>query len=495
MDNPSGKSISQVDERNSSNLSFAITSTSNALDECKPPEYSDSSLTVDKPHDHDILFARGHNVEKHIGSVFLRQLVMRRKQHVKNGTHPSHVLVTAHDIFNEIKRLQPTARFLMHAPYDSSKWNIVSDSTAVREICNLLDELGGEESLPSNKFVAGSELSLEDVGQEDDSIHSHSTQNTQNTTRSNISRLIKSATMIDRAKHQGSDKGNEDRATLELIQRYHDLISNKNIATSTRLSGINESNAQLNQYNTTYHHQIGSNQMPQKKCLNITENATGPNMQNNKLDYTVGQITLNGKYKSSEYHSTSSSSHKRLDHNKKKKLSSKRSKVSLPKMDSDEFSVHSNQQSVYSNQQSVHSSQRLAYSIKQSMDSTHSLRKPACQESEVRSLYLDKPKEKNSERKDKTRKERTNTELSAKRKKAEKNGLGRHHQEVIMPLSYIGNSFLNNPYCSAASKSIFEEIATLDQRGNENPLLYLPSIVGSLCKRVMELEESRRRED
>ena len=61
-----------------------------------------------------------------------------------------------------------------------------------------------------------------------------------------------------------------------------------------------------------------------------------------------------------------------------------------------------------------------------------------------------------------------------------------HHQQVIMPLSYIGQSFVNSG-CSDESKCVFEEIAELGRR--EDALLHLPSIIGSLCKRVVELED------
>ena len=63
------------------------------------------------------------------------------------------------------------------------------------------------------------------------------------------------------------------------------------------------------------------------------------------------------------------------------------------------------------------------------------------------------------------------------------------HQLVIMPLSYIGRSFATC-VCSDDSKDIFKQIANLDQR--EDALLYLPSILGSLCKRVIDLENEVR---
>ena len=61
-----------------------------------------------------------------------------------------------------------------------------------------------------------------------------------------------------------------------------------------------------------------------------------------------------------------------------------------------------------------------------------------------------------------------------------------HHQQVIMPLSYIGRSFATS-VCSDESKYIFQEIADLGQC--EDALLYLPSVMASLCKRVVDLQD------
>merc|ERR1712232_204638 len=65
------------------------------------------------------------------------------------------------------------------------------------------------------------------------------------------------------------------------------------------------------------------------------------------------------------------------------------------------------------------------------------------------------------------------------------------HEQVIMPLSYIGKSFLHSDACSDESKFIFQEVADLGQRAKGDAVLYLPSIIGSLCKRVVELEQPK----
>jgi len=61
-------------------------------------------------------------------------------------------------------------------------------------------------------------------------------------------------------------------------------------------------------------------------------------------------------------------------------------------------------------------------------------------------------------------------------------------QQVIMPLSYIGQAFLKtSDRCTDESKEIFKMLADLPNQ-DESALLHLPSIVGSLCRHISELE-------
>lgn len=64
-----------------------------------------------------------------------------------------------------------------------------------------------------------------------------------------------------------------------------------------------------------------------------------------------------------------------------------------------------------------------------------------------------------------------------------------HYQQVILPLSYIGESYLNDTKCSNESKFMFEEVAELGKCTNGVAFLYLPSVINGLCKRVEELEQ------
>jgi len=67
------------------------------------------------------------------------------------------------------------------------------------------------------------------------------------------------------------------------------------------------------------------------------------------------------------------------------------------------------------------------------------------------------------------------------------------HKKFILPLSYIGQSFANQRLhgtldLTPESKVVFEELVDLKHKG-EGAELHLPSVVGSLCQRIIDLEE------
>jgi len=67
------------------------------------------------------------------------------------------------------------------------------------------------------------------------------------------------------------------------------------------------------------------------------------------------------------------------------------------------------------------------------------------------------------------------------------------YKKFIMPLSYIGQSFttchLNQEsLVTNESKAVFEELVELGCKG-ESAVMYLPSVVGSLCQRIIDLEK------
>lgn len=70
----------------------------------------------------------------------------------------------------------------------------------------------------------------------------------------------------------------------------------------------------------------------------------------------------------------------------------------------------------------------------------------------------------------------------------QKNGL----ETCIMPISYIGQAFLaNDNRYEEESNTIFKELAGLHQY-QQYAALYLPSIIGSLCKRINDLENEKK---
>ena len=88
-------------------------------------------------------------------------------------------------------------------------------------------------------------------------------------------------------------------------------------------------------------------------------------------------------------------------------------------------------------------------------------------------------------------------ELEDKRKilKSEKH-TGKNQNDFkkfIMPLSYIGRSFSNHRLNGVSNvtdetKTVFEELSELKDKGDGAPM-HLPSVIGSLCQRIIDLEE------
>jgi len=66
-------------------------------------------------------------------------------------------------------------------------------------------------------------------------------------------------------------------------------------------------------------------------------------------------------------------------------------------------------------------------------------------------------------------------------------------KQIIMPLSYIGSAFLEtSDQCSDESKQLFQMLSNMANQ-DENGLLHLPGIVGSLCKHIDDLEKRKTR--
>ena len=62
--------------------------------------------------------------------------------------------------------------------------------------------------------------------------------------------------------------------------------------------------------------------------------------------------------------------------------------------------------------------------------------------------------------------------------------------QVIVPISHIGQSF-SARRCELESKKIFELIASLEDKG-EQASLFLPIVIGKLCRRIADLEKNDR---
>lgn len=488
-----------MDTQNNKTISNNATHTSDNVEQI--PDQCESSEIL-KPHAHDILFGCGNNINRHIGNVFLLQLAAQRKQHYKDGTHNGQRLMVAYEIFGEIKKLDPPGRFLMPTPHDSSKWYDISDPNAIREICQLLVELGNEEiASPSQKpeFIisdtynpqntvdrqlANNGVTSNSFNLQANPVHSINASNgvprpfsaalNINQSRMNIANEFKQSG--GKLNPENSFAGqvnsdNNDQLTLELIKRYKSAQKHNLEALDVKSSNIDSElvSAQaanrnnVEDYNVVERQQRLTNQLPMMQDSRIVSNTGLSNlhMLNHALDRSNNGNSTDGKHQYFKPNSLSPLEQNPSAIDPKKSISTKKKKVSLPKIDDDQLSGHSSMQS--------NSTKKPEIKSKSESDSV---------------TKCDKPRDANSTAK---RHKSTHSE-SVKEPKVNKMESD-HHQQVIMPLSYIGHSFMNSADCSYESKCVFEEIAYLGQRTKGDALLYLPSIIGSLCKRVMELEE------
>jgi len=102
-----------------------------------PDTHTDISI-ISEPHSHDVLFGRGSDVARHIGNMFLRQLIIPRKtQFQTNGRDARKRL--AYRIYSEVKELDPPGRFLLRpSPSQESGWVEVTEDKAIVKICQTL---------------------------------------------------------------------------------------------------------------------------------------------------------------------------------------------------------------------------------------------------------------------------------------------------------------------------------------------------------------------
>ena len=201
---------------------------------------------------------------------------------------------------------------------------------------------------------------------------------------------------------------------------------------------------------------------------NVTDNnqATNPSVLEITPQHS-NNLSLNQAVASSQYilpenemRNILGSANLNINHvHSKTSMSKQKNEVTLPKIDDNEFSKSSLQEKDKVSQQDF----KMSSSAKRKSKNS-----PLLKSSKLKSV----PVQESS-------------------KKSEKKIPDYHHEQVIMPLSYIGKSFLNSDKCSDGSKFLFQEIADLGQRAKGDAILYLPSIIGSLCKRVVELEKAK----
>jgi len=381
---------------------------------------------------HDILFGRGKRVNNNKGNIFFRKLVSQRKRDYRNGYTPSQRKAFAYQIYDEIKKLDPPGRFLMPTSDDKHMWYNVSEVKAIRKICQALRERLVDDPPDIQTMKRSGCMYIPKV----------------NVLTASMCSLI--------TKNRSSASESEDNFTDSLLKT---LKASQNTLKASQLdsiiTGISEKRSD-NQCSPSLPRHVDEPDM--KITLPSFQSATPdavfstPRIPNEIPSYSEPNQDQGANVFSPIIPCQNSI------------MSTNIPKIPLQTMET-----------------------KPCPEIAKNLDFLSSV---VLNEHLVRSSLpkrkMDLPKEQVIKCEPKKRKLETISTESSKKETAKKSKQRDDHYQVL-PLAFIGKSFLSSK-CSNDSRRIFEELSDLENCRNEDGFLYLPSIVGSLCERIMELE-------
>jgi len=433
------------------------------------PNIHEISEVVEDIHSHDILFGRGNGVNNRDGNIFFRKLVSQRKRDYRNGHTPQQRKAFAYQIYDEIKKLDPPGRFLMRTSYDKIKWYNVNEEKALRKICQALRERLVNDPPDIQSMKKSGSMFKEAVNAAATSVcpslTSESRSRDSEASKSlpanySTSKPLMNPSNLNELKSGISDGINEipDIAgcshlnlnlPLHLFQRYQ-CKSDSNINQIVNHQMVNADSSTSKILNKV---KDLSEPKDFAGCQQDTQNNPSHSQKASSYDRYDDKILENKSCSSSNAGSLNILSTVVLnDHLLRSKMPEIKNEITLPKIKVDENVLSQEQDEV------------INYDSKISP-------KP---KRKAKIISAEGPKKK-----------KASVDISAKESKR---GKENDHQQVILPLSYIGKSFLSSSDCSDESKFIFEELSDIGNHKNDDGFLYLPSIIGSLCKRITELE-------
>ena len=448
------------------------------------PDLEPKTKGISNPHPHDILCGRGNAVNRHVGNVFFRKIVSCRKPEYRMGAYPIQRRKVAYKVYEEIQNLNPPGRFLM---LKGSEWSVCDETKAMCKISQALRELASNDPVDvdtlQNKFSSAllSNVMMEAVNSSGPSIPSlTSSSNSANKPNAyqGTGVICMSSNVLNKRSEARDNKCVEENAVmsspsvLTVSQVDIENLQNKSSSSSgpkPRMETFTSSSASIPSLTSSSNISNNDNALLRRRYKEI-------DISRKKID-VVSQIRSQMFCEKSIAESSSSVQNH-------ESIASESSNLETAALNAPISTLLDENQHLKSSDHSELHSKGTKISFKKSP--------PRQQSCEVLSQHNE---DEDSQQQLNVTPDNQENKPIKKRLRDANQGLGKQlkvqkrppeHQQVIMPLSYIGRSFANS-ICSDESKDIFQEVADLGQ--HEDALLYLPSIIGSLCKRVVELED------
>lgn len=452
-----------------------------------------SSILLVKPHAHDVLLGNDSVIIKHIGTVFFRRLIERCRADHMNGSLNKDGKNAAQEVFDEVKTLDPPGRFLLSTSNDFTEWYEVSNQKAMEKIRLALgDKPQSQQGLGNNNINIIADATPKQV-----LSNARAMSNTSLPTLSSFQSFQESVMNVPLPRATGSNnipysmlvsKGNE--TLIKHINSGHSVGSSPSLKSRTIDKHKVKPNAQFSSDSISITNSINGTDVPRSRDSSITTKQDNVHEQvvPDQASFKSNLISISDNESgiSSITKETSASMLDAFSRNffanamNNTSSKSKRQGVCLPKID-DSYEALLTMDKVPMNSSSTSASIS-------SMKEEHFSETPVDSSADS-SSHSHSSTEKMSKKKRKAP-EIPEPKKETKTKSMESMFPGNFHQQVMMPVSYIGQSFSNLKGCSDGTKEIFKEIANLGKK-EVNATLFLPGIIGSLCQRIVELEREQ----
>lgn len=495
-----------------------------------------SSILLVKPHAHDVLLGSSNVIIKHIGTVFYRRLIERFRTEHLNNSLSKNGKTAAQEVFDEVKTLDPPGRFLLATSNDFKEWYEVSNQKAMEKIRAALSDTGNQEQQQQQLPALNNNIVVNKPKQVQSS----------NPRRSCIPKSLTPPALSSFESFQESvvnvpsiPSNNNANYTMRQAKGGSPRIHAAN-GPSNGSNGNDNNSVASSSLKSRNKYQLPNEQISADIAVSRTEQLSRDSSATTKCDnvHPEEHIPEKASFKSnlisiSDNESGISSITKETNAslidsfsrnffaNAMNNTKGSRKDVALPtiadsyesllSMNDNNAPPRSSSNSVCSRgTASIASSKKVRYSNCDESDSDSSsdssrdkMRRKKRKASEYFSSSDKYRKESKRSSKGTASTASSSTKTTSTPRTSPKTSFkaaasyskrDNFHMQVMMPVSYIGQSFSNSKGCSEETKQIFEDIANLGQM-EDNATLFLPGIIGSLCQRIVELEKDHNLSD